>query len=265
MIKSELMKIFKSSKFKIVLLILIAIAVIDSCLAIFIESKPENISEIFGQHNPVFFSLLCGAHNYNLLTIFLFPMPIYLMLSYNAQYVKELKNGVSLLYNTKLGRKKFFISKIATSFIFPFILCGVPHLINIAINSIFLHGGTNFGGMQLWSEKDLGAHWYFCVHHPYTTYFIFLLINLIIFGLLAVMCQSLCFIFKDNKLVYVLSLTIWIGLYFSNRIFGISFALQPFVSIEFKPVIVSFLAFLPAAFITMIIACFCVVKKKDEI
>ena len=265
MIKSEFIKIFKSVKAKIIFLILMLIALADTYLAIFVESKPEYIHENYGQHNPAYFSLIAGCHGYTLLTVFLYLMPIFLMLIYCDRYVNERKTGVTLLYSTKTSRKKYFFSKITTAFLFPFLFCGTPNLINIIINSIFLHNGTNLGGMQRWGENEISAYFYFCIHHPYTTYFIFLFMNLLVFGLLAVMCQSLCFIFKDNRIVYVLSLTIWIGIYFSNRIFGLGYTLQPFVCLELAPVIYSFFAFLPAAFISMIIAYFCVVKKKDEI
>lgn len=265
MIKSEFIKFFKSKKAWIVFVILIIIAVADSFLAIFVESKPEYIDSFYGQNNPAYFSLIAGCHFYSLIRIFLYMMPIFLMLAYCDTYVKERKCGVTLMQCTKQGRKKYFLNKTAVAFLLPFILVGIPNLVNILINTIFLHGGTNFAGLQTWTREDMGEVMFFSINHPYTTYFIFLLMNLIVYGLLSVMCQSLCFIFKDNRIVYLLSLTIWIGLYFSSRRIGIAYVLQPFVCIRLSPIIYSFLAFLPAAFIPMAIAYYCVVKKKDEI
>lgn len=265
MIKSEFIKIFKSKKAWIVFAIIMIIAVVDSYFAIFVESKPEYIHELYGQNNPAYFSLISGSHNYSLLTIYLYLMPIYLMLAYCDRYVKERKCGITLMQCTKQGRKKYFFSKTTVAFLFPFILFGIPNLVNILINTIFLYGGTNFAGMQNWTIEELENFLFYCVRHPYTTYFIHLLMNLIVYGLLSVMCQSLCFIFKDNRIVYLLSLTIWIGLYFSSRKIGIGYVVQPFISLYIEPIINSFLAFLPAAFIPMAIAYYCVVKKKDEI
>lgn len=265
MIKSEFLKFFKSKKAWIVFIIILILAIADSFLAIFVESKPEYIDSIYGQNNPAYFSFISGCHFYSLLKIFLYMMPVFLMLAYCDTYVRDKKSGISLLQSTKQGRKKYFFSKITVAFLFPFILVGIPNLINILINTIFLYGGTNFGGIQTWTREDMGEVFFFSINHPYTTYFIFLLMNLIVFGLLSVMCQSLCFIFNDNRIVYLLSLAIWIGLYFSSRIIGIGYVVQPFVCLRLSPIIFSFLAFLPSAFIPMAIAYFCVVKKKDEI
>ncbi len=265
MIKSEFLKIFKSKKAWIVFIILIIIAVADSFFAIYVESNPKNYNEYVGINNPAYMSLISGSHTYTLIQIFHYLMPIFLMLAYCDTYVKERKCGVALMQCTKQGRRKYFLNKTAVAFLFPFILVGIPNLINIFINTIFLHGGTNFAGMQTWPREDMGEVIFFSINHPYTTYFIFLLMNLIVYGLLSVMCQSLCFIFKDNRIVYLLSLTIWVGIYFSSRDFAIGYILQPFVCFDFPYIIYAFLAFLPAAFISMAIAYYCVVKKKDEI
>lgn len=265
MIKSEFIKLFKSKKTWLVFITVLVIAVADSCLAIY-ESKPEYVDEIYGLSNPAYFSLISGNKYYSLLTIFFYMMPIFLMLAYCDTYVKERKNGITLLQHTKIGRKKYFSSKTTVAFLFPFVIMGIPNLINILINTIFLWGGTNFSGLQVeYTREQLGELMYRSINHPYTTYFIFLLMNLIVYGLLSVMCQSLCFIFKDNRIVYLLSLAIWIGLYFSSRKIGIAYVLQPFLSINIEPIIYSFLAFLPSVFIPLAIAYYCMVHKKDEI
>lgn len=265
MIKSEFIKFFKSKKTWIVFAIILILAIADSVLAIFVESKPEYIDPSYGQNNPAYFSLISGGYFYSLSIVYFYMMPIFLMIAYCDNYVRERKQGVTLLQYTKQGRKKYFFSKITVAFLFPVIICGVPNLINLFINTVFLYGGTNFSGLQTYTESEIGGLMFWSINHPYTTYFIFLLMNLIVCGLLSIMCQSLCFIFKDNKIVYLLSLVMWIGIYFSSRQIGISYVLQPFLCVRLSPIIYSFIAFLPSALIPLAISYYRVVNKKDEI
>lgn len=265
MIKSEFMKFFKSKKAWIVFLIILFIAVLDSFLALYLECKPENYNELVGVNNPAYFSLIAGCHISSILKVYHYPMPLYLTLAYCSSYIKEKRDGVTILQYTKQGRKKYFFSKMTVAFLVPIFIIGIPNLVNITINSVYLYGGTNFSSMQKMSTYEIGELLYFCVHHPYTTYFVFLFLNIFICGLLSVMCQSFCFIFKDNRIVYLLSIALWIGVFFSSRVIGMGYVLQPFVCIRIGPIINTIIAFIPFVFIPAVISYFCIVKKKDAI
>ncbi len=262
MIKNEFKKIFKSKKSRIVFIFLIVFAVADSILAA-IECRRELASDLYA--HPVYFTLIGGGRAYSVVSLIYYFMPVFLILSYCDKYIKELKNGIIPVYYTKIGRKKYFFSKTITAFLHPFMLCGIPYILNFAINSVIFHGGTDFSSMQTWPRDVLEERLYFSINHPYVIYFSFLLISLIVYGLLSVMCQSICFILKDNKLTYIVSLLIWIGIYFSNKNIAISLVLQPFVIFDWLPTIKAFFIFLPAVIIPLITACFCVIRKKDEI
>lgn len=265
MIKEEFAKIFKSNKSRAIFIIMTGIAVIASVDVL--VNYFAHSSEISVKSNAAYAAMLSyGTTVIPYYDIFEWILPIYFMLAYCDKYAIERKKGMHYIYLTKAGRKKLFFSKILTSFLVPYIFCGIPYLLNIGILSIFLHDGTFFGGAELWDIETTGEFLYNCMHHPYLAYFGYLFSALFVFGLLSVMCQSLCILFNDNKIAYIISFSVWLGLYYTFDFLGVNEAIQPFVY-GYTPqgAIFAILKFLPAVLIPLILAYVRIMVKKDEI
>lgn len=265
MIKQEFSKIFKSVKSRVIFIIMNSIAFIsaaDVLINYFRYSK-----DIGTKSNATNAALLSsGTTVIPYYEVFQWILPIYFILAYCDKYVAERKQGMHYIYLTKAGRKKMFFSKISTSFFMSYIYCGIPLLLNLGILSVFLHDGHFFSGAELWNIETAGEFLYNCMHHPYLAYFGYLFCALFVFGLLSVMCQSLCILFNDNKMAYIISFSVWLGLYYTFDFLGINEAIQPFVY-GYTPqgAIFAILKFLPAVLIPLILAYVRIMVKKDEV
>lgn len=266
MIKQEFSKIFKSAKSRVIFIIMNSIAVI-SAVDVLIDYFRHS-AEIGGiKNNAAHAAMLsAGVTVIPYYEIFEWILPIYFMLAYCDKYVAERKKGMHYIYLSKTGRKKLFFSKILTSFLVPYVFCGIPYLLNLGILSVFLHDGTFFGGMESWDIETAGEFLYNCIRHPYVTYFCYLLSALFVFGLLCVMCQSLCILFNDNKMAYIISFSVWLGIYYTFDLLIVNEAIQPFV-FGYTPqgAVLSILKFLPAVVIPLALAYIRITVKKDEI
>ncbi|MFR5876107.1 MAG: hypothetical protein ACLUFN_06420 [Eubacterium sp.] len=260
MIKEEFHKIFKSKKSNIALIILCIVVIVQS-----IDSIIYTYQGFYLDVHPAFISILTNENNVKYGAIFDWIMPIFLIISYCDKYITEKKLGILNVYLNKVGRRKFYFSKLFTAFLHPAILCGIPLLLNLCINTIFLHGGTKFFDLENYSIDIIGSYLYNCIRHPYITYFGYIISFIIVMGLLNVVCQSICIIFNDVKISYIIAIAVWL-IYFADPVFSISDALQPFaVEYTLTTGLISIGYFFPVVLLFSVISYISFVVKKDEI
>lgn len=264
MIKSELYKFFKSWKSIIVVLIALSLGVLHTIDSIFYTG----ISSIkLNPYHPAFASFLNGTSargNYR--TYFLWIMPVLFIIAYCGKTVDEKKNNIDLICYTKKNVQQYFFSKIITSGIVASFINLVPNIVSIILTTGFLHGKTGFMDSETFSVADEGIFNYWCIHHPYSAYMIFLVCNLIVTALLGMMCQSVVFLVEDAKLSMLIVMAIWMGLYYGNKYFFIGSIMQPFVDENTLSIfLMCWVTYVPMIIFWVGIAWDKVVKKRDKI
>lgn len=264
MVIEELYKFFKSKISIIVIFIATALGVIHTYDSIFYTGT-DKIK--LNSYHPAFASFLNGVSakgNYR--TYFLWIMPILFILAYCGKYAMEKKKNLDLIYNIKIGRKKYFVSKMKAAGIVAVIITLIPNVISIIMTSCFLHGKNGFTGMELWSRKEAGDFLYYSIKNPYLTYFVFLISNFIVAILLALMCQSMIFILEDTRISMLLATAIWLGIYFGNDYFFIGNVMQPFIAENtLRSFALNYLLYTPMVLVWIVAAYFKVVKKSDRL
>lgn len=259
MIREELIKTFKSSRSKFLFIYLLAVAIGDNICGIL------QTGELGGYPNahPAFISLLSGQSAIVFYALFVWILPITLILLYCSRYNQERKSNMDYIYLTKVGRKSYFCSKMISSFILPVIYCGIPLLLNLFIYMLFLNGGTSFCDLESMSADDLGSYLYYCVNHPYIAWFGYFFAALIMFGLAGILSQSIAIIAKDNRITLAFSFALWIA-FFSFK-YDITMIIQPYTEYGIDYALKTLVLFIPIVIVSIISAYISAVVKKDEI
>lgn len=190
-------------------------------------------------------------------------LPITLMLLYCDKYQAEKDLGAMNIYITKSSRKKFFNTKIISAFIIPSLSCGVPLIVNLLICVAFLYGNTSFLGLEEYAVDNIGMFLISCLRHPYIAWAGYCLVAMIVFGLLGVMCQSMCMIFNDNRIAYVVTFAIWITFFCFE--YNIPKIIQPYTEYGIRDGLTSLAVFLPFVLLPLSISYIQMVILKDEV
>ena len=269
MLKEEILKTIKSTKSRLVFAIMVIIAAASSFYVLICKLKYPEMSS-----HPVYETIIgVGDFTYEFSCLYTWFMPIFITIGYCEKYVNEMKCGMTSIYYTRTSKKQLFFAKIANSFIYPAVVNFIANIINFLMSGIILHGNKGFGGLEYWTVNELsnaddeisGKMVYYCVHHPYFTYFVYLLSFMFVCGLIGIMCQCLCFIFRDNRIAYILSFAIWMVMYATPQL-SLGEIIQPFLpEFEFYYSILSLVYYLVFVFLLCVAAYFRTVRRKDEI
>lgn len=259
MIKQELIKVFNSKKGKYVFGVLMIISIADNISGV-VQSGP--LGYLYNTH-PAMLSLLSGQAGLIFYALFVWLLPITLMILYCDKIIKEESTGIKNIYLSKCSRKKFFMSKLSVSFLLPSIYCGIPLLTNLLISIVLNKEGSSFFGLEQMEIENIGWFWYNSIRHPYIAWFIYFLSALFVFGLLGVMCQSVAVITSDNKTAYIASFAVWITFFCSK--YNITMIIQPYTEYDYTYGIKALGCFLPCVVISVLAAYIKAVVKKDEI
>lgn len=261
MSKANFYIILKSVKTKVAFLTFLLISLIQCMDSVYFSGFERG----YGDVNPAFISLLSNNNTVQYLLVFLWLMPILLVLSFTNNCNIEKKTGIRNIYISKSSRKSYWVSKIIVSFVYSFAICCIPLVVNVLINILFLYEGNYFFMLETYPEDVIGEYVYFSVRHPYLVYSGYILSTSLVIGLLGVFCQSVCFIVNDEKLSYIIVFAIWI-LYFSDTRFAIGDAFVPFrVESSIQSGLSSIYSFLPTVVVSSVISYFVTVVKKDEL
>lgn len=107
MLKEELLKTFKSKKSLLIFCYLIIVAIADNVCGILQTGESGGY---FNAH-PTYMSLLSGQSALVFYAIFVWIMPITLILLYCARYNQEQKGHLQYIYISKMGRRNIFFLK----------------------------------------------------------------------------------------------------------------------------------------------------------
>ena len=265
MLKEELCKIFKSKKSLLLFGYLMIVALADNICGI------AQTGEFGGYPNvhPTFMSLLSGQSALVFYALFFWIFPITITLLYCGEYIQENKKHMNYVYISKVGRKKYFMSKLGCSFIVTALYFGIPLLVNLIVSILFLNGGTSFLGFEELKASDFLANGhgseflYYCFHHPYVAWLIYFIITILVLGFAAVMSQCIAMISKDIKITLSVSFAIWISL-FSIK-YDLTMAIQPFTEYGLDFGVKALLVYIPIVVTSVILSYVFTVVKKDEI
>ena len=176
---------------------------------------------------------------------------------------------MNYIYISKVGRKKYFVSKLSCSFIVSAVYTGFPLVINLIISILFLNSGTSFLGFEEFKANDFLANGsgseflYYCFHHPYVAWLIYFIIAIFVVGFAGVMSQCISMISKDIKITLSVSFAIWISL-FSIK-YDITMAIQPFTEYGLDFGIKALAIYIPIVIVFVTLSYIFMVVKKDEI
>lgn len=260
MIKSEIDRIFKSTKGRIIVALLFLLPLID-----FMQHIYDDII-LFGSYNPdnhpVFTSFLSGSSIGHFTQILLsFILPLYFLILYNDSYITDIKSGYFNCLISRTGRKRYYLTKFKISFFVPSLLMFLSLILNLLLCLIVFHPGNAFGGMEnFYTDMD---NWFiFGYNHPYLYYFIYIISYCLICGLCSILGLCCSILFKNHFVTYPVTFFIWIIQAIIP--FGIGSALQPFTEYGLKYFIIGFALFIFSVLIVFIITYF-LRLTKDEI
>lgn len=269
MLKEEILKTIKSTKSRLVFAIMVIIAAASSIYVLICKLRYPEMS-----NHPVYETIIsAGDYTYEFACLYVWFMPIFLTVAYCEKYVNEIKCGMTSIYYTRASKKQHFFAKIANSFIYPVAVNFIANIINFLMSGIILHGNKGIAGLEYWSVEEFstiddgisGKMVYYFVQHPYFAYFVHLLSFMFVCGLIGIMCQCLCFIFRDNRIAYILSFAIWMVMYATPQL-SLNEIIQPFLpEFEFYYSILSLVYYLVFVFLLCVAAYFRTVRRKDEI
>lgn len=264
MVIEELYRFFKSKLSVIIVFIATVLGIFHTYDAIFYTGTSKIKLNLYHPAFATFLNGVTAKGRYR--TYFLWIMPMLFILAYCGKYTIEKKKNLDLIYNIKIGRKKYFASKMKVAGIVAVIITLIPNLISIIMTSCFLYGKKEFMGMELWSRNEAGDFLYYSIKNPYLTYFAFLISNILVSILLALMCQSVIFILEDTRITMLLVTALWLGVYFGNDYSFIGNVMQPFVADNtLRTFALSYLTYIPMVLVWIFAAYFKVVKKGDRL
>lgn len=192
--------------------------------------------------------------------LYLWFLPVYLLLMYCDKAIAETKSGYFNVLILKVGKKKVLRTKYKFAFLLGFLTTFSSLMINY-IATIILFGGGKEQGLEVSSYPD---HIIFTLsmQHPYTSYFIYILVVAVLAGGCAMICMGLSFMIYQYRYLYLASFLIWYLQIIAPC--SLDYVMQPFIEYDIEYMI-------PAILVFMMIWCSVVLigyvyrMKKDEL
>jgi len=204
LLKIELERAFRGIGIKIALLIGLLISIANLVLEVY--PKTENPLRVFvadAQMLPynVFNSWIGGRINFEY-SLFIFIIPILVVIPYGATYFSDMKSGVIKNYYTRIEKKKYLIAKSIAVFLSAGVVTVVPLIVNLAITSAMLPsiipqptGEFSIRANAIWSS--------IFYTYPYIYIMLYMLVIFLLSGCIACVTLSLS-LFANNKFVAML-------------------------------------------------------------
>lgn len=266
MIKSEIYRTIKSSKGKVIIMLMFVLPFIDMCQHIYWDyydyifyNSSVNRSQF---DHPVFASFLCSSTQGHFTQILLFwILPIYFLIMYSDSYTTDFNTRYNNSAISKVGKRTYYKSKYIVSFIIPFATVMISLIINLVFCLILFHGGKSFAGME--SYYDTMGDWFILgYNHPYIYYGIYIVTFSFICGLCGILGLSCSLITKNHFKSYPVAFFIWFAQIISPL--SITYSMQPFIEYDF-PYFISALAILIATVSIVFAIAYFMRIRKDEI
>lgn len=265
MIKSELIRILKSTKGRIISLVFIIVPFIDIILNWREDfSGYEGFEHLIYENlsHPSYASFLSGSSQGHILQILLiWVLPIYLLIAYADTGVSDLNVGFSNYAIMRSSKKRYYFSKLTVAFIYPLLLSFISLTINFIICNIIFLDGHSFGGL----EQDIsstGILFELTISKPFISYFCYIIIFSLICGFVGVSAISIAFISKNNFITYPVVFFIWFLQIVSE--YSITYTIQPFIEYGLKYLLIGFGVCILITVLSLIVLYYARIRK-DEI
>lgn len=260
MIQSELTRIFKSTKGKIIITLLFLLPLVDflqhiyNDIIVFGTYDPEN--------HPVFTSFLSSSSMGHFTQILLsFILPLYFLILYDDSYTIDRNSGYLKCLISRKGRRDYYLTKFKISFFMPSIIMFLSLILNFFMCLIIFHSGTSFGGMEDFYQT-MNSWFVFGYNHPYLYYFIYIISYCLVCGLCSILGLCCSILFKNHFVAYPVAFFIWIVQAIIP--YGVGNAIQPFTEYGLKYFFIGLAIFVFSVLIVFIITYFTRLIK-DEI
>lgn len=266
---SEILKIIKSTKTKGFIILMCLLPMLDLFYSVYNiysdywfnkEYYPNGLGSGNIPH-PAFGSFLSAStsgHIFQMLLIWL--IPVYLMIIYSDSYIQETKCGYNNIILSKMGKKDVLKKRLQISFLIPFGISLISLFLNFIIANIVFASGTYKNSLD--SIEGMGKYFEWMLKNPNFTYIIYIFSYCFIVGMYGVFCTALCFVIRNRKIVYAITIFLWLIQIIYP--YSVTYAMQPFTEYGIK----YFFVALTVVFVLMIIAIIMDFKLwvcKDEI
>lgn len=265
MIKSELYRILKSAKGKVIMIIFILLPLVDFIINWYVEfTGYEGYEYLIYEDlsHPSYASFLSGSSQGHVAQILLiWILPIYFLIAYSDSGITDYKTGFKNFTFLRTGKRNYYTSKLIVSFIFPALITFLSLMINFILCNIIFHEGNSFGGMEFDANSN-GYLFSISYHNPIISYIIYIFIFAFISGLVSIFSLCVSLISRNSFIAYPTVFFIWflqIALKYS-----ITYTIQPFIEYDIKYFIAGLTICFSITFISLIVLYF-VRIRKDEI
>ncbi|QTL52612.1 DUF2705 family protein [Priestia aryabhattai] len=252
--KSNILRAYKDKKSMSIFWLIILMPCIDLILV-----KTQWSPDL----NPNLSFVLVGMSEGHIPQILLFWfLPIYTLVLCTDSYIQDVKTGMNNLIISRKGKRAYFLNKLYSSFLIPFVVMFVALLINLILAFIINAGETGSSGLLEMNNSE-NKLFTFSQHYPLLINIIFL-INVSFFtGLAGLLGLSISIMFPDRKYTYPLSFFIWFILVaLPNH--TVTMVMQPFTEYDYDYIGSSWVVNFLILFIITIVAYF-YKEKTDEL
>ena len=244
MFRHEFMLIRKNKKTKIIISFLLLLVIADLILAWYQNigiQYPVKVTDPDNIIHPAFASFLSASTEGHITQmLYLWLLPIHLLLIYCDLPVSERQSGYTSLLYTKLEKRNCLKIRLIFSFLFSFFIVFVTLVINYIGCILIFWTGTDFRGGRLDDYPDHLVYT-FSMKHPYSAYFLYIVMTAFIAGGCGMICMGLSFVIKQYKFLYLFGFLLWY-----LQITGpcsLTYVFQPFIEYDLNYMIPAFLIF----------------------
>ncbi|WP_036067749.1 DUF2705 family protein [Listeria grandensis] len=231
---SHLTRIRKNNMSRIIILVIILFPLIE-------------IGQLIGLRNttgenfhPAFASFLSGASQGHITQILLlWFLPIYFLLVVSDDSIMDYLTGYRNILISKVGKKKYLLEKMITSFLVGFGVMAIALTLNVIITSVVFQGGDSMRGMEEMTFDD-NTLFHFGITHRYIMAIIFIFITSFYTGLVSLLGASMSLLFLNKKLAYPATFFIWFFFILQNK--SIMLLFQPFAEYGISDLLGIFIA-----------------------
>lgn len=236
--------IYRITKNKLSILIFFIVLLIP-CIDVFVILSSHT------KYHPAYAFFLSGTSiGHAAQMILLWFLPLYFLLLCSDDSIQDYKTGYYNILISKLGRRKYCIGKVLTSFIISFSTMIFSLLINFILVQIYFFNGSFKNDLDKIAFPD-NSLYTFSMSHPYIAVLFFSIICSIMAGLVGALGASISLLFLDKRYAYPACIFTWF--LFVLKKDSLMYVVQPFSEYGFN-VILPALFFFTFIFLIIIIA-----------
>ena len=213
-----------------------------------------------GFYSPPYatFTSLLGVAHHILNKVLIWFMPLYMSLIFADTVIEDSETHLSNSEIVRRGKKIYIRTKVAGTFIMAFALILVSMLLNLVLCYIVFHNGK-FIGMDVGDSPE--NFLYNVSHaHPLLANIVFDIVTAFMCALIAAVGTSIALIAPNRKMVYSMTLIVWLIPMVLKR--SLVFVFQPFSEYDFSDLIPIFLS-VSVAYV-LIIVCTVFWRLRDD-